>query len=128
MRSVWVLIPRVGRPIDPEEKAGLLRAARGAGFDAVVDASDVYDGADPKDLAISPSDFHPNAEGHSRIARALDDALASFPPLLTLWEQGPERPKRDASLQRGGFARDGRRSAAADDGTETNTPTGGEPR
>jgi hypothetical protein len=76
--SVWVLIPRVGKLADPVERQGLVALARSAGFDAVVDACDAYAGADATELAIAPNDFHPNAEGHARIARALLPALATW--------------------------------------------------
>ncbi len=70
--SVWVLIPRVGKPVDPTERREMAALARAAGFDTVVDACDVYDGVDPRDLAVAPHDFHPNADGHARLARALE--------------------------------------------------------
>jgi hypothetical protein len=41
----------------------------------VADLSDAYDGLDPKDLAIGPHDFHPNADGHARLAQRLDQEL-----------------------------------------------------
>ena len=50
--------------------------ALAAGFDAAVDATDAYDGADPAELAVAPDDFHPNAEGHARIARRLEAAVS----------------------------------------------------
>lgn len=83
--AVWVLIPRVGKPADPTERRELTGLARAAGFDAVIDAGDAYGGADPRDLAVAPNDFHPNREGHARIARALESALAERPELTRLW-------------------------------------------
>ena len=83
---VWVLIPRVGKASDPGETQALLALARRSGFDAVVDATGVFDGLDPRDLAVGPADFHPNAEGHARIARALDAALGG--------RVGPARARR----------------------------------
>ncbi|MCA1686291.1 MAG: SGNH/GDSL hydrolase family protein, partial [Planctomycetia bacterium] len=77
--AVWVLIPRVGKPADPAERSRLVGLARDAGFAAVVDASDAYDGADQAALAVAPDDFHPNAEGHARIARRLEGALPGLP-------------------------------------------------
>lgn len=93
----WVLIPRVGKRIDPEERARLLETARSAGFDAVIDVADAYGADDPRTLAVSPHDFHPNAEGHARIARALEPALARRPELNRIWSgthpaATPERP------------------------------------
>jgi len=43
-----------------------------AGFTAVVDATAAYVGAEPSALAVSGNDFHPNADGHARIAHTLD--------------------------------------------------------
>ena len=83
--AVWVLIPRVGKPIDPSEKRKLLELARRAGFTAVVDATAAYTGAEPSALAVSVHDFHPNADGHARIARTLDAALGALPELNRLW-------------------------------------------
>lgn len=72
---VWFLIPRVDKASDEEDRAGLLRRARAAGFDAVLDLSDAFEGADAATLAVAPGDYHPNAEGHARIARALERRL-----------------------------------------------------
>jgi lysophospholipase L1-like esterase len=76
--AVWVLIPRVGKPAEPADRRGLVELARRAGFAAVIDASDAFDGADPKDLAVGPDDYHPNLEGHARIARALEAPLGAL--------------------------------------------------
>ena len=77
VRSVWVLIPRVGKPVEASQRRDLCGLARAAGFDVVVDAGDAFDGADPRALAVAPNDFHPNADGHARLARALEPALAA---------------------------------------------------
>jgi lysophospholipase L1-like esterase len=84
--SVWVLIPRVGRPADPEERAELRSLASQAGFSAVIDLSDAYEGCDAKALAIGPADFHPNVEGHARLAQRLEWAFEGIP---ALWGSGP---------------------------------------
>ena len=81
---LWVLIPRVGRVVDPAEHRRLLDLARAAGFTAVVDVSDAFDGFDPATLAIHPSDFHPNALGHALLARRLAEALSPLPALRPL--------------------------------------------
>jgi lysophospholipase L1-like esterase len=81
---VWVLIPRVGRPMDADEYQRLMDTARAAGFTAVLDLSDAFDGIDPAALAIDPSDFHPNAEGHSIIARRLEQAIWTIPSFAGL--------------------------------------------
>ncbi|GAC1302724.1 MAG: hypothetical protein NVSMB14_11700 [Isosphaeraceae bacterium] len=74
----WVLVPRVGRPADPIERAWLIDLARSAGFDAAIDLSDAYEGLEPSTLAIKPDDFHPNVAGHARLADRLAPALAPF--------------------------------------------------
>ena len=89
---LWVLIPRVGRVVEPAEHRRLLDLARAAGFTAVVDISDAFDGFDPADLAIHPSDFHPNAEGHALLARRLVEAG----PATARTEQAPAFRRRIA--------------------------------
>ena len=79
--SVWLLLPRVGKPTPMADRARLVGLARGAGFSSVVDLSDAFDGLDPATLAIGPDDFHPNAMGHARLARRLDEALREHPTL-----------------------------------------------
>jgi hypothetical protein len=83
--SVWVLIPRVGKAADPAERDRLMALASRSGFSAVVDLSDTFDGIDPQALAIDPADYHPNAEGHARLASRLDAALTARPELRRLW-------------------------------------------
>ena len=87
---IWVLIPRVGRFVDAMNHRRLLDVARSAGFTAVVDISDAFDGRDPGELAVHPSDFHPNPEGHALIAERLSAALQSAPALDVL--RPPIRP------------------------------------
>jgi hypothetical protein len=74
--AIWVLIPRVGTPVEPAERKKLIDLARASGFSVVLDVTDAYDGLDPSELEVSPNDFHPNAIGHERIARRLEAALA----------------------------------------------------
>ena len=62
--------------------------ARAAGFARVVDASDAYDGLDAARLAVEPDDFHPNADGHARLAHGLDEALAALPEVRRLRTRG----------------------------------------
>ncbi len=61
--GLWLLIPRVGKAIDPSDRDRLVGMARSAGFSAVIDLSDAFDGIDPASLAIAANDFHPNARG-----------------------------------------------------------------
>jgi hypothetical protein len=81
---IWVLVPRVGKPADPSERQHLIAVARESGFDATIDLSEAYEGLDPASLAISPDDYHPNQEGHARLASRLDDALQTRPELNRL--------------------------------------------
>jgi hypothetical protein len=83
--AVWVLIPRVGKPIDPAERRRLIDLARASGFAAVLDLSDVYEGAEPSSFAVGRNDFHPNLDGHALIARRLEAALRDRAELRWLW-------------------------------------------
>lgn len=77
--AAWVLIPRVGRPVDPPDRDRMVAMARAAGFSIVIDLSDSFEGLDASDLAIAPDDFHPNARGHALLADRLGAALAARP-------------------------------------------------
>lgn len=83
---VWVLIPRVGKPIAPADRARLIASANSAGFAVVADVSDGFDGLDPTELAIAPNDFHPNARGHRILANRIDAALSADPTWRALME------------------------------------------
>ena len=87
--AVWVLLPRVGKPIVEADRERLIEFARAAGFDRVIDLSDAFDGRSASSLAIAPGDFHPNAEGHAILARRLDAAIGEFVSSLTV----QSRPK-----------------------------------
>jgi lysophospholipase L1-like esterase len=65
--------------------------AQAAGFALVADLTDVYDGIDPATLAIGPDDFHPNADGHARLARRLDAALDRLPGRQRPWASSPRQ-------------------------------------
>ncbi len=78
--AVWVLIPRVGKPIDPADRRRMIDLAHASGFATVIDACDSYDGADASTLAVAPDDYHPNAIGHARIAARLEPALKAALP------------------------------------------------
>jgi hypothetical protein len=78
VRVVWVLLPRVGKPVDPEDRARIVDLAKVAGFTQILDLSDAFAGRPASSLAIARDDFHPNAEGHAILARRLDEALAEF--------------------------------------------------
>jgi hypothetical protein len=81
---IWVLIPRVGRQSDPQGRRTLVNTALAAGFSRTLDVTDAYDGLDPVRLAIEPDDFHPNAQGHARLASRLDAAFSTLPELKPL--------------------------------------------
>jgi lysophospholipase L1-like esterase len=70
--------------VAPAQHRRLLDLAKAAGFTAVVDVSDAFDGSDPATLAIHPSDFHPNALGHTLLARRMAEALWPLPALQPL--------------------------------------------
>jgi lysophospholipase L1-like esterase len=72
---VWVLIPRVGKPMPPADRTRLVELARSSGFAVVVDVSDAFEGIDPAELAISADDFHPNVRGHRILAGKIEKAL-----------------------------------------------------
>ena len=82
--SLWVLVPRVGRPASEDEKSALIGAAKSAGFSAILDLSGLFDGIPASDLAISSDDFHPNALGHARIAGAIEASIVARPNLLPI--------------------------------------------
>ncbi len=92
---IWILVPRVGKPTDPNEQRRLIDVARNSGFTKIIDLSDAYQGLDPKELAISPNDYHPNADGHARLAQKLEEAMRPLPqwsPLEKTTSGGGERP------------------------------------
>jgi lysophospholipase L1-like esterase len=95
---LFMLIPRVNRAVEPDGQRRLLDLARAAGFTAVVDVSDAFDGLDPAALAIHPIDFHPNAEGHALLAGRLAEALWPLPALepLRAPSSGATRLAREA--------------------------------
>ena len=98
--AVWVLLPRVGKPIVAGDRARLVDLAESAGFDRVVDLSNAFDGHPAATLAIAPDDFHPNAEGHAILSRRLDGALGDFVssrPLLSRPTRGSLAPRRKRS-------------------------------
>ncbi|MHB1557289.1 MAG: SGNH/GDSL hydrolase family protein [Isosphaeraceae bacterium] len=96
---VYILIPRVGRFPGAAPLQRLIELARASGFSAVVDLSDAFDGHDPATLAVHPSDFHPNAEGHALLARRLAETLWPLPifdalrPSATSAEEVVDREK-----------------------------------
>ena len=96
---IWVLIPRVGRVVDPVQHRRLLDLAQATGFAAVVDVSDAFDRSDPATLAIHPSDFHPNTEGHALLARRLAEALWPLPALRALlWPPNDDAQRKAQAI------------------------------
>lgn len=94
--SILVVIPRVGRTVDSADHQRLLALARDAGFSAVIDISDAFDGIDPTTLTARADDYHPNDKGHALLARRLDEALWDH-PLLS--EFRSRRGASDASAE-----------------------------
>jgi lysophospholipase L1-like esterase len=80
--AMWLLIPRVGRPVDPTDRQRLVDVAQTAGFTEVVDISDTYDGIEATTLAARPDDYHPNVQGHAMLAQQLMKAFEQRPSLL----------------------------------------------
>jgi hypothetical protein len=76
--SIWVLVPRVGRPIDPRERRMLLQLAARAGFDKTIDLTSIFDALDRDSLAAAPNDYHPNALGHQHIYSHLVDPVRAM--------------------------------------------------
>jgi hypothetical protein len=93
---VLLMIPRVGKQAEPAERKHVTAVAREAGFSMVVDLTDAYAGLDPATLAIAPDDFHPNSDGHARLARRLEAALDGLPELRRLGLTPPTRPTEGA--------------------------------
>jgi hypothetical protein len=83
--SAWLLIPRVGKTAESEDRDRLLVLARSAQFSIVADFSDAFDGLDPERLRIDVNDYHPNAEGHELLARRLEEFFITRPELRSLW-------------------------------------------
>ncbi len=81
-----MLVPRVGRRGDAENKPALIETARSAGFTRVIDLTDAFDGLDPARLTVDRDDFHPNAAGHARLAERLDEAIKTLPEIAGIWE------------------------------------------
>jgi hypothetical protein len=88
-----VVVPRVGKATDKAEIQRLIASARDAGFSALFDLSDTYQGIEPNTLAVGPNDYHPNAQGHAMLARRLDAALQRQPRLLPQLASGSEEER-----------------------------------
>jgi hypothetical protein len=67
---VWIFMPTLEFPMQPEEIARLNRVAQEAGF-IVLDLSHAYDGQNTESIVVAYWDKHPNAEGHRLIAEEL---------------------------------------------------------
>ncbi len=98
---LWLLIPRVGRPVDAEDRDRLIGLAKRSGFDTCLEFLDVYRGKSAQDLAIEPHDYHPNAEGHRLLTESMYGALTDPAGALDLWwspETASEHASRDDSI------------------------------
>ena len=82
---VWILVPRVAKPLEPADRRRLLDLAHRAGFDAVIDASDAFAGLDLSTLTVGSQDYHPNALGHEYIVKHIEPLLSRVAPLAQIW-------------------------------------------
>jgi lysophospholipase L1-like esterase len=64
---IWVFMPTLEDPLQPEAITHLKGLAQEAGF-VVLDLSDAYDNQDLNSLVVAYWDKHPNAKGHMLIA------------------------------------------------------------
>lgn len=64
---VWIFMPTLEDPLQPEEITHLKGLAQEAGF-VVLNLSDAYDNQDLNSLVVAYWDKHPNAKGHMLIA------------------------------------------------------------
>ena len=89
---VWILVPRVGKPMETTDRRRIVELARRAGFDAVIDASDAFAGLDLSTLSVGSKDYHPNSRGHEFIVKHIEPLLSRVAPLARLWgnSQSPE--------------------------------------
>ncbi|MBI2424431.1 MAG: hypothetical protein HYV27_16495 [Candidatus Hydrogenedentes bacterium] len=69
MRSVWIFTPDIGRvSTSTRDIDELKECAKEAGYDQVLDISDVFKGHTEKELMVSEYDDHSNALAHSLLA------------------------------------------------------------
>lgn len=85
---VWIFMPTLEYPLQPEEIAHLKRVAEEAGF-IVLDLSDAYDNQDPDSLVVAYWDKHPNAKGHQLIADHLYQLLWAKKADIPLFRADP---------------------------------------
>lgn len=71
---IWIFMPTLEDPLQPEEIIHLKGLAQEAGF-IVLDLSDAYDHQDLNSLVVAYWDKHPNAKGHMLIAQDLYQKL-----------------------------------------------------
>ena len=82
---VWILVPRVAKPLESADRNRLIELAQRAGFDAVIDASDAFAGLDLATLTVGSQDYHPNSLGHEYIVKHMEPLLSRVAPLAQLW-------------------------------------------
>ncbi len=85
-KPLFALIPMPLDATDDPERPLLLSLAHQAGM-TVIDMQDVFDGYDHSTLVLSPSDRHPNAEGHRIIAGRLFGELSRRADALVVEEK-----------------------------------------
>jgi hypothetical protein len=78
---VWIFLPTLEMHASATDLEWMRDLARRAGF-TVIDLHDLWDGADTFSLRLADWDYHPNAEGHRRIAERLWRELQARPEIL----------------------------------------------
>ena len=81
IRPVWVFLPTLEMHGTPTDIDWMFALAREAGFETV-SLFDVFEDVDVFAVRIAPWDYHPNEDGHRRIADALQRAFEERPELL----------------------------------------------
>ena len=82
----WVLVPRVGRKSDAENKPALIETAQAAGFTRIVDLTDRLRRSRSGSAGGRSRRFPSQCRGHARLAQRLDDALKALPEVGRIWE------------------------------------------
>jgi hypothetical protein len=71
---VWIFMPTLEDPLQPDEITHLSHLAAESGF-IVLNLANAYENQDPESLVVAYWDKHPNAKGHRLIAQQLYQVL-----------------------------------------------------